>query len=46
MSRGLSGAYAYLRIAEVYCKASQHDKALLGGNGPKAFPRTHRCPAA
>lgn len=39
MSRDLSSAYSYLRIAEVYRDAGQHDNALLWAeNGLKAFP--------
>jgi uncharacterized Zn finger protein len=39
MSRDLSGAYSYLRIAEVYRGAGQHDDALLWAEkGLKAFP--------
>jgi uncharacterized Zn finger protein len=39
MSRDLSSAYGYLRIAEVYRDAGQHDNALLWAeNGLKAFP--------
>jgi uncharacterized Zn finger protein len=39
MSRNLSHAYNYLRIAEVYSEARQHDKALQWAErGLKAFP--------
>ena len=39
MSRDLSSAYGYLRIAEVYREAGQHDNALLWAEkGLKAFP--------
>jgi uncharacterized Zn finger protein len=39
MSRDLSHAYSYLRIAEVYREARQHDKALMWAErGLKAFP--------
>lgn len=39
MSRDLSSAYSYLRIAEVYREARQHDEALLWAEkGLKAFP--------
>ena len=39
MSRDLSSAYGYLKIAEVYCKAGHHDNALLWAEqGLKAFP--------
>jgi uncharacterized Zn finger protein len=38
MSRDLSHAYSYLRIAEVYREAGQHDKALMWAEkGLKAF---------
>ena len=40
MSRDLSHTYDYLRIAELYGKASQHDKALeWAEQGLKAFPK-------
>lgn len=44
MSRDLSHAYNYLRIAEAYREARQHDQALLWAEkGLKAFPeRTDR----
>ena len=39
MSRDLSYAYSYLKIAEVYREAGQHDQALLWAEkGLKAFP--------
>jgi tetratricopeptide (TPR) repeat protein len=39
MSRDLSSAYSYLRIAETYREAGQHDNALLWvEKGLKAFP--------
>ncbi len=39
MSRDLSSAYSYLKIAEVYREAGQHDGALLWAEkGLKAFP--------
>jgi len=39
MSRDLSHAYSFLKIAEVYQEASQHDNALLWAEkGLKAFP--------
>lgn len=39
MSRDLSSAYSYLRIAEVYQEAGEHDKVLLWAeNGLEAFP--------
>jgi uncharacterized Zn finger protein len=39
MSRDLSSAYGYWRIAEVYREARQHDNALLWAEkGLKAFP--------
>jgi uncharacterized Zn finger protein len=39
MSRDLSSAYGYLKIAEVYREAGQHDQALLWmEKGLKAFP--------
>lgn len=39
MSRDLSYAYSYLKIAEVYREARQHDQALLWAEkGLKAFP--------
>jgi uncharacterized Zn finger protein len=39
MSRDLSSAYRYLKIAEVYREARQHDHALLWAEkGLKAFP--------
>ncbi len=39
MSRDLSHAYSYLRIAEVYREARQHDQALeWAEQGLKAFP--------
>ena len=39
MSRDLSHAYSYLRIAEVYREARQHDQALLWAEkGLEAFP--------
>jgi hypothetical protein len=39
MSRDLSHAYSYLRIAEVYREARQHDNALTWAEkGLKAFP--------
>ncbi len=39
MSRDLSSAYSYLRIAEVYREAKQHDNALFWAEeGLKAFP--------
>jgi len=39
MGRDLSHAYSYLRIAEVYREARQHDQALLWAEkGLKAFP--------
>jgi uncharacterized Zn finger protein len=39
MSRDLSSSYFYLRIAEVYRKAGQHDNAQLWAEkGLKAFP--------
>jgi uncharacterized Zn finger protein len=39
MSRDLSSAYGYLKIAEVYHEAGQHDQALLWTEkGLRAFP--------
>jgi uncharacterized Zn finger protein len=39
MSRDLTSAYSYWKIAEVYREASQHDNALLWAEkGLKAFP--------
>src|SRR5260370_6699241 len=39
MSRDLSSAYSYLKIAEVYREARQHDNALLWAEkGLQAFP--------
>jgi uncharacterized Zn finger protein len=39
MSRDLSSAYSYWRIAEIYREARQHDNALLWAEkGLKAFP--------
>ena len=39
MSRDLSSAYSYLKIAEVYREARQHDSALLWAEkGLQAFP--------
>jgi uncharacterized Zn finger protein len=39
MSRDLSSAYSYLKIAEVYREARQHDNALLWAEkGLRAFP--------
>ena len=39
MSRDLSHAYSYLRIAEIYREARHHDQALLWAEkGLKAFP--------
>src|SRR5260370_38581177 len=39
MSRDLSSAYSYWKIAEVYREARQHDNALLWAEkGLKAFP--------
>jgi uncharacterized Zn finger protein len=39
MSRDLSSAYSYLKIAEVYREARRHDNALLWAEkGLKAFP--------
>ena len=39
MSRDLSSAYSYLRIAEVYQEAGEHGKVLLWAeNGLEAFP--------
>lgn len=39
MSRDLSHAYSYLRIAEIYYETGQHDKALeWAEQGLKAFP--------
>lgn len=39
MNRDLSSAYSYLKIAEVYREAGQHDDALLWAEkGLKAFP--------
>jgi hypothetical protein len=41
MSRDLSHAYSYLKIAEVYREARQHDQALLWAEkGLNAFPET------
>src|SRR5260370_30971986 len=39
MGRDLSSAHGYLKIAQVYREARQHDNALLWvENGLKAFP--------
>jgi hypothetical protein len=38
MSRDLSSAYSYWKIAEVYRKARQPDNALLGGKGTAGLP--------